>query len=193
MFQNARGEFQVADSLVEGGITELISPVHDLVQKLSDMLEEIELKNAEIHTQKEEVSLKVSELPVHCQTEALTNHMFLFGSWDLNKCSKIKTDIQKASSIIMETASFAWDVTQAAATIGNNILNCAGWNPVDTVKCYNKNFQDLKQLVADAKAKLVPEFNQATIALQDIRWDFDTCLGIPISTKAAIDQHLQNC
>nr|BAN20609.1 unknown secreted protein [Riptortus pedestris] len=191
--QNVEGEFQIADALVDGALSEILQPLNSYTDQISNAIEEMKLKGAEIERQNSLTLNKLSNAPVHCQNDVLQHHSTVLLSWSFDKCVALTDDFVIASNVAWDLGALAINITETAGTIGNNILNCPGWNPLDSVKCFNKNLGALKDLVKNFKAITQPSFNRALDILKKIRYDFDSCLGIPLPSSLVIEQHLKDC
>lgn len=184
------GELGIANKIIEKGLSQVLFPVSEVSQQLKDVLHEAQLKKAEVNRQKREVLLKVSNIPKKCLSEELTQHVTALESWDFDSCVNFTDDANEAADLVWEAGLLTQNLTAVAEQVGSNILNCPTWNPQETAKCYSGNVQTLRAAIVDFKNTSMPLVKEGAKVGRQLRVDFDNCIGIPITSKEAIEDLL---
>uniref|UniRef100_T1IG59 Uncharacterized protein n=1 Tax=Rhodnius prolixus TaxID=13249 RepID=T1IG59_RHOPR len=170
----------------EKKIEELFGPLMKEYNELKTLIEKIKQYQESHKISSEAFAEKISRVPEPC----LATDTPVAEVSDSDACDNLTKSLQQAVALSENITHWLYS---AAQTLGHkllNLLHCTNVNPVEALKCFVNDVNDLKDTI-EAYKPIVEKYKNEVVALaKELKVEFKECLGFSSKVQAIASKML---
>lgn len=190
--------------MVHGGLVEktldsyrtsIMKQIDKVKLQLEENLAKLELKKKELEQHKQELTLKMTQLPEDCLSEDFQLPYTLYLDWNLESCLNLTGDWEAGGLQLLKCGIFVLNVTDSFENSVGKMAECPLKEITKLLPCYYYSFLDFVDDMTNLKKELVPFVEHTGNIAGNMSSDFHRCLGIHYNLRETLLTHLDknNC